>query len=70
VIAATLALAAEPLPMLTARSKWSKPEKTLPLNKKQLTRKQHVFPMQSGLSIGTGARPARAKMRSCLYNGR
>jgi len=30
--------------MLTARSKWSKPEKTLPWNKKQLTRKQHVSP--------------------------
>jgi hypothetical protein len=44
VIAAMLALAAEPFPKLPAQGKWSKPEKTLPGNKHQLTLKQHVFP--------------------------
>lgn len=47
VMAATLAMAAEPLPELPAQGKRSKPEKTLPENKHQLTRKQHVFPVRS-----------------------
>jgi hypothetical protein len=52
VMAATLAMAAEPFPELPAQGKWSKPEwskpeKTLPDNKHQLTRKQHVFPVRS-----------------------
>ena len=47
VMAATLAMAAEPLPELPAQGKQSKPEKPLPENKHQLTRKQHVFPVRS-----------------------
>jgi hypothetical protein len=46
-MAAMLAQASEPLPLLPVQGKWSKPEKTLPENPEQLTLKQHVLPVRS-----------------------